>query len=305
VWVPGVTKTVAETVCVRPACKRCVWIPPQYGTRPKLCICQPARLQEVVKPPVWTTKQRDVMVCPPREGWSRICCPPVTGDECDPQECWQKCCEPAVWGKECCPVCVEPERYCVKYTPAQYAMAEERFLVEPGRCEEICEPAMYETRFREVCVRPGHWEWRRNVACEVPPEPVLPPALQVEMTDMSETGAEEGTFRVGSMVRYDLVVRSDQGGAAVNALRVVFELPPQLEFVSGQGEGGVGVTGAGQTAESTMFGLPADGDQTFTILTKVLSAPPGNFVQFKASVVGADGVELAVETESTTLSGGQ
>jgi hypothetical protein len=308
VWVPPVTRTLCETVCVKEACRRTVWIPPQYGTRPKLCCCSPATLCEKTTPGLWTTKSRDVLVCPPQERWKRVCCPPVEPDPCcpTPQECWQKCCKPAVWGKECCPVCLAPERYCVDYRPATYKIAEEEFLVEPGRCEEVCEPPVFENRFREVCVCPGHWEWRRNPCCEVPCTPKQPdlPALQVEMIDKTESGGAEGVFRVGVVVRYDLQVLSDQSNQAIRDLRVVFTLPPQLEFVSGGGEEGVVISGSGQQAVSSIFTLPQDGSIGMSLMARVIGVPSnGPFVQFKASVQTKDGVELAVETESTTISG--
>jgi hypothetical protein len=293
---------VEERVCVKPESRRTVWIPPQYGTRPKVCCVESARLEEHVRPPVWGTQTREVMVRPERERWCRVCCPPGGEDPCgiSPQECWRKECEPAVWGKECVPVCVAPERYCVEYTPAKYKVVEERYLVQPGRCAEVCEPAEFEVVSREVCVCPGHWEWRRTPHCEVPDEL---PALQVEMKDYTEAGVEEGIFRVGDIVRYDLAVLTDVANSAVRGLKVVFTLPAEMEFVSGSGTG-LTVTGSGQSAQSSVFDLAKDSRVGLQLLVRVKSAPASNLVQFTASVRTADGLELATETESTTVAAG-
>ena len=44
VWIPERTEVISETVCVKPAQTRKVWIPPVYGTRPKLVCVQEAEL---------------------------------------------------------------------------------------------------------------------------------------------------------------------------------------------------------------------------------------------------------------------
>jgi hypothetical protein len=254
---------------------------------------------------VWTTKTREVMLCPPREGWRPICCPPVL-DPCGcpmPQECYEKCCQPAVYGEEQCGVCIQPEVACLSYTPAKYEIVEECYVIQPGRCEEIVEPPVFDTRFREVCVQPGRWEWRRNAACEVPPPG--PIAIQVEMRDRDERGQEEGVFRVGSVVRYDLDVIADKSESVVRNIRVVFALPAELEFVSGGGEEGVFVSGGGPAAQSSVFSLPVDGSIALHVLARVRpQAKTGTNVQFTAMVQTAEGGQLAVETESTTIGGG-
>jgi hypothetical protein len=182
-------------------------------------------------------------------------------------------------------------------------VVEERYMICPGRCEEVVEPPVFDTRFRDVCVQPGRWEWRRNTACEPPPPG--PIAIQVEMKDRDERGEEAGVFGRGAVVRYDLNVIADNSESAVRNLRVAFSLPPEIEFVSGGGEEGVPVTGAGQAAQSGVFSLPVDGSIAFHVLARVKpTAKPETNIQFTATVVSADGTQLAVETESTTIGGG-
>ena len=97
-----------------------------------------------------------------------------------------------MWKEECVPVCVAEPKKCVKFTPAQHKLVEERYQIRPARCETRVIPAKYGTREREVCVQPGKWIWRRNANCEVPEE--LLAALEVEMIDSSESGGKEGIF---------------------------------------------------------------------------------------------------------------
>lgn len=299
IWVPPVTRTVVETVCVCPARKRKVAVPAEYGTRPKLVCVKPPQLKEVVRPGVWTTRQKDVMVCPEREVYRRVDCPPSELGPCERQcECWKKEKCPPVFRTECEPVCVAPPKKCVEFTPAQYECVDERFLIRPARCEEVIEPARYETRTRECVVQPGRWEWRRNRECEVPEQ--LLPALEVEMVDSGPDGREEGVFEEGSTVRYNLTVRSDVGSEAMPNLKVLFTLPEQLEFISGGGDG-VTVTGSGQSAKSSVFPLPLNQEVKLYILARVNSVPPTTFVQATASVQTEAGDELARETESTSL----
>ena len=300
VWVPPVKKTVVETYCICP--QRCekVKVPAEYGCRPKLVCVSPPKVREVVQPGVWSTKKRDVLVRPEREVWDRVCCEqnPDLGP-CEVQrECYVKRTCPPVWKEECVPVCVAEPKKCVKFTPAQHKLVEERYLIRPARCETRVIPAKYGTREREVCCTPGKWVWRRNPDCEVPEE--LLAALEVEMVDSSESGGKEGIFEIGSIVRYDLIVRSDEGGEAFPVLKVAFTLPPQLEFVSGGGDG-ITVQGGGQGATSSTFQLPMQGEVKISILAKVLSAPETSFVQTTASIQTQDGEELTRETESTTL----
>jgi hypothetical protein len=299
IWIPPVTETVTETVCIAPACKKKVVVPAEYGVRPKLVCVAPAQLREVVRPGVWTTRKKDVMVCPERDVYRRVCCPPGKLDPCERQgECWVKSKCPPVFRTECEPVCVAPPKKCVEFKPAQYECQEERYMIRPARCEEVITPAQYEERTREVCVQPGRWEWRRNVDCEVPEEAL--PALEVEMVDSDPDGREEGIFASGSTVRYNLTVRSDVGSEAMPNLKVVFTLPEQLEFLSGGGSG-VTVTGSGQAATSSVFPLGLNQEVRLFILARVVSVPPTNFVQTTASVQTEAGDELARETESTSL----
>ena len=303
VWVPPVQGVEMTTVCVRPASSKQVWIPPKYGMRPKLVCCAEAEMREKIVPAVWGVKQREVMVCPPQEEWKRICCPPADLGPCEQQcECYTKVVKPGVYECEDCPVCLAPERRCVTYQPAEWKIVEERYEVAAGHCETVCIPAEYKQCYKDVCVKPGHWEWRRNEACEVPVQPMPAPltALQVEMEDKAPSGEAAGVFSVGDVVRYDLRIVSDEGSMALDGLKVVFVLPPELEFVSGGGDG-LEIMGAGQAAETVTFNLPLGSEVAMHVLCRVTSVPETNMAQLSASVRDAEGNELAVETESTTL----
>jgi hypothetical protein len=290
-----------EQVCTRNEKKITRWIPPVYGTRPRLVCVSPAKVEEKVTQGVWATREEDVLVCPERTGWEKTCCPPANLAPGEVQcECVVKKVCPPVWSKEQTRVCVAPDKRCVVFTPAQYKCVEERYLISEGYCQECSEPPEFGMRSREVCVTPGHWEWRRNEACEVPTEKPLP-ALEVEMKDVGQSGKEEGVFGIGDIIRYELVVKSDVGNQQMPPLRVVFTLPSEVEFVSGGGEDGITVSGNGQTAESSVFQLGLDGQVNVHVLARVRATPPMNLLQVRASVRTADGEQLAEESESSTI----
>jgi hypothetical protein len=127
------------------------------------------------------------------------------------------------------------------------------------------------------------------------------PAIQSEMSDKDLDGAEKGIFKVGESFLYVLDVQNDAGSTVTPDLKVEFTLPKELEFVSGVGERGVTVTGSGQTATTSAFALGVDQRQRLTITVKAVAAPPSNLVQARASIKTSGGVEVAEETESTTI----
>lgn len=127
------------------------------------------------------------------------------------------------------------------------------------------------------------------------------PAIQSEMSDKDIDGAEKGIFKVGESFLYVLDVQNDAGSTVTPDLKVEFTLPKELEFVSGTGERGVTVTGSGQSASTSVFALGVNQKQRVTITVKVTSAPPSNLVQARASIKTSSGVEVAEETESTTV----
>jgi hypothetical protein len=301
VWREPVHETVSETVLVEPAKTSTIWIPPEYGSRMKIVCVAPAQVRDVTVPGVWGTRKRDVIDCPPQEIWERTNC---GGDPCNPQECVVGRVTPPTFKTVVERVCISPPRSELKYTPAKYKCVEERYIIKDGFSQCITEPAVYGVRERTRCVRPGGWEWVRNEDCEIPePEPVVVatlPALEVRMEDKSASGAEQGIFGQGEEVRYELVVLSDTASQNMPDLKVTFNLPEHLEFVSGGGEG-LSVTGSGQSGESSNFSLSVGQTRSLHIIAKVVSVPPGNLVQVTASVQTTDGTELAVETESTTL----
>jgi len=146
-----------------------------------------------------------------------------------------------------------------------------------------------------------------GTSCQIRREAVLKvtglTALQVEMTDKAKDGTEEGVFRVGDTFLYRLRVENDVGTEATPELDVVWNLPPELEFVSGRSmSGNESVTGSGQRAETTKFSIPVSGREDFEILVRVLSAPASTLVKTVAVVQrSSDNAELASESESTTL----
>lgn len=301
VWVPPIEADQCETVCICPESTRCVWVPPSYGTRPRLECIAPAQLDEKLTPGVYAQRQRDVLVRPGCEVVQPICCPP--GDLAPGERqcgCVVKREVPPVWGQECERVCLAPERRTVEFTPAQYRCVEERYEISPGFMQKVVEPAKYETRTRRVCVQPGRWEWRHNPKCELP-KPVELTALQLEMVDSKADGSKEGIFKVGQQVRYDVIVTGDEGSAALRGLLVSFTLPPELEFVSGAGEDGVTVSGAGSAAKTSSFDLGADRALKLHLLAVVKSAPASENVTVTAVVTDGKGEMLATETENTTI----
>lgn len=128
------------------------------------------------------------------------------------------------------------------------------------------------------------------------------PALQVEMIDTALDRSAQGIFRKGEKFLYRLSIENDVGSALTPDLRITWTLPPELEFVSGRGEGSHTVAGSGQAATSSRFVLRPNQKVIFEVVCRVVSVPPRALVQTRADVVtDPDGVELALETESTTL----
>jgi hypothetical protein len=130
------------------------------------------------------------------------------------------------------------------------------------------------------------------------------PALQLEMIDLDQERQKKGIFEMGETFIYELVVENDVGTALTPDLKIVWNLPKELEFVSGSGDRGATVTGTGgQSAESSAFVLAPNQVLKFELVVKVVGVPERNLIQSRASVVSSSGgQELATETESTTLS---
>ncbi len=128
------------------------------------------------------------------------------------------------------------------------------------------------------------------------------PALQVEMVDKALDGSEGGVFRIGETFNYRLTVLNDVGTEITPDLRVLWDLPPELEFVSGRSDRGATVSGTGTRAESSAFSLGLQELITFEIQVRVLAESPSGFVEATAVVTRAsDGAQFSKETESTSL----
>lgn len=127
------------------------------------------------------------------------------------------------------------------------------------------------------------------------------PAIQLEMIDLDQNRQKKGIFELGENFIYELTIENDVGTALTPDLKMVWALPPELEFVSGSGDRGATVTGTGQSAESSTFVLAPNQVLKFELVVRVIGVPEKNLVQSRASVVMTNGTELATETESTTL----
>lgn len=138
-----------------------------------------------------------------------------------------------------------------------------------------------------------------NCACTV--DVIGLPAIQSEMTDKDPSGGEKGIFSVGEEFLYVLDVQNDVGTTVTPDLKVVFSLPKELEFVSGTGDRGIAITGEGQGATSSAFTLATNEIAHMSIRVRAIAAPPSNFVQAKASIQTVGGIEVAEESESTTI----
>jgi uncharacterized repeat protein (TIGR01451 family) len=128
------------------------------------------------------------------------------------------------------------------------------------------------------------------------------PAIQTEMVDKDLQKNEKGIFVVGEELLYVLEVQNDVATESTPPLKIVLSLPAELQFVSATGTRGVTFTGGGQSATSTEFRLDVNEKIFVEFRVKAVAVPPGNLAKTLASVVRAsDGVELASETESTTI----
>jgi len=127
------------------------------------------------------------------------------------------------------------------------------------------------------------------------------PAIQLEMIDLDIHRKPAGIFEKGKNFLYTLDIENDVGTAITPDLQITWTLPDELEFVSGTGDRGVTITGSGQSAQSSAFVLAPNEKHRFELVVKVIAVPPTHLVQTRASVTTLNGVELATETESTTL----
>lgn len=295
-WIPPVYETRMERVLVEPAKRIKRWIPATYGTRPRLECVSPAEIGETLAPGTYTGRRSSVVLQPARETWRKKRA--ATG-ACDCNECWAKETCPEVRGEICERVCLEADRLCLTFKPAQYRIVHERFELEPATCEEICVPPRYALRGRQVCTCEGRWEM-----VEVPvATPVASlAAIHMDVVDQHQSGKEAGIFARGETVRYAISLARDGGTAGLEALEVAVTLPPELEFVGGAGDNfEMSFIGGGREARSGTFALPAGEAKQMHVLARVVGVPAKHLVQVVATVKIAGGSILAREAESTTL----
>ncbi len=128
-------------------------------------------------------------------------------------------------------------------------------------------------------------------------------ALQLEMTDKALDGSEAGIFRKGEIFVYRLRLENDVGTEGTPEMFISWELPPELEFVSGRAMSrDLAITGAGRQARSAGFALKVGESLDVDIQVRVLSSPASGMVKTNAFVFRtSDSAELASETESTSL----
>jgi hypothetical protein len=138
-----------------------------------------------------------------------------------------------------------------------------------------------------------------NCACTV--DVIGLPAVQSEMSDKDLDGKEKGIFVVGESYQYVLEIQNDAGTTVTPDLRVEFTLPAELQFVGGSGDHEIKVTGEGQSATTTGFVLAPNDRARIAITVKVVAAPDKNLTKVQAVIKTAGGVEIAEESESTTL----
>ena len=115
------------------------------------------------------------------------------------------------------------------------------------------------------------------------------------MTDKAVDGTEKGIFKVGETFLYRIRIENDVGTDTTPELKVVFELPPELEFLQGQAiNSNATVTGEGQKAATSNFVLPVRGAIDFDIQVRVLSAPPSQLTRVEARILRAVDVLLEI-----------
>ena len=119
---------------------------------------------------------------------------------------------------------------------------------------------------------------------------------------MARHGIGNFAFRVGETFIYRVTVENDVGTEATPDLKVVWRLPPELEFVAGTSDRQATVRGSGITAESDSFARRNNEPITVALQVRVLTAPATGLVKTHAIVYrSSDVAELSRETESTTI----
>ena len=94
------------------------------------------------------------------------------------------------------------------------------------------------------------------------------------MIDLDRNRQPKGIFEMGEEFIYKCTIENDVGTSVTPDLSVLWNLPPELEFVRGVGDRGATVTGSGQTCESSSFVLaPPSGVQNFEITVRVIGVP--------------------------------
>lgn len=175
--------------------------------------------------------------------------------------------------------------------------------LEPGQTETLTARFLTESigTARVLGSAKDSFGWASgNCACTV--AVVGLPALQSSMTDKAVTGEEKGIFNVGEEYDYVLFVENDLGSEVTPDLKVVFQLPDELEFVSGRSDAKIAVTGNAHGAETSVFVLAPPSEKVrIEIRVKATKVPASQLVKVLAVIQTPGGVSLAQQTESTTI----
>ena len=175
--------------------------------------------------------------------------------------------------------------------------------LEPGQTESLS--ARFQTESlgtaRVLGSAKDSFGWASgNCACTV--AVVGLPALQSSMTDKAISGEEKGIFNLGEEYDYVLFVENDRGTEVTPDLKVVFQLPDELAFVSGKADGSIVVTAKEHGAETNVFVLAPPAEKVrIEIRVKAVSIPASQLVKVLAIIQTPGGVSLAQQTESTTI----
>lgn len=150
--IPATYQTVQQQVLVRKASKHVVKQPAVYSFQTKHVVVQPGRITYRTIAPIYSVRQRQVMVSPASYGWEyqvrhgrKILC---------------KVKHPAVYQTVQERVLVQPGSRVAVRQPAIYGKVKQKVLVQPASSQVVHQPAVYQTVTRQVKVRDQQVVWQ-------------------------------------------------------------------------------------------------------------------------------------------------
>lgn len=171
VYVPPVTETVSERVCVKAASERLEIVPARYEWVEERVVVKPASKRLEIIDAEHRTEERFVQVQPGYSGWevrSSDECAPVDGTRTlDGSRVFCFVSHPAVTKAMTimCPVKEATVREIP--IPAEYETVRVQKLVEEEIARRVPVAAEYEDIMKTVVVTPGRVEWQRTVCEEI------------------------------------------------------------------------------------------------------------------------------------------